>query len=278
MLAGTQGLPFAAVAATAIDKIGDALGDDKEPWDVKTYWRNFLGSVVGADAGNMIAGGLPRGLGVDISGRVGEQDLLPFSRFISDKRSWEDASKDWSSQLLGSPASMLTNIVGGGNEIARGNVLEGMVQMLPVALKGPAKAYSMSERGYTDKSGNRIPIDVGAADILAQAVGLNPAKRAENNEKALAYKSRTGTLKREASLIRKNMAIAIEQNDPEARAEWQQEAVAFDRAHPDMAILPSMAGTLQRRAQARAFAAVTNTPLGVKPTDIAGRELVNFGN
>jgi hypothetical protein len=55
----------------------------------------------------MIAHGAIRGLGIDVSQRIGEADLLPFTQLLADKRKWEDAVKDQALDTLGAPTSMV---------------------------------------------------------------------------------------------------------------------------------------------------------------------------
>lgn len=278
VVAGTLGLPFASVAARGIEALKDLLDDDEEPYDAKAAWRNFLADLFGKDAAEILSRGAPRAFGIDISTRAGEQDILPFSRLLTDRRSWADASKDWAMSALGSPVSMLSNIVAGGAEVANGNVLSGMDKMLPTALKGPERAFRLTTEGYTDASGNRLPMTPGAAAILAQAVGFTPAAKAEYSEANQTQKVRKGVLTQRASVIRRQLALAYERQDREALREGLREARQFDEANPGYAILPGLPEVIRRRAKARQMSRLTLTPLGTNVRDTGTRQLTEFAN
>lgn len=149
---------------------------------------------------------------------------------------------------------------------------------MPAAIKGPAKAYSMSENGYVDKAGNQLPMSVEAHDILAQAMGFNTAEKAEYQEQKLAGDVREGVLRTQARNIRKNLAVSIERGDVEGQKEWVSRARQFDADNPAYAVIPGMAATLRRRAKDRAFARAYHVPLGTRPKDIGGQEISRYGN
>lgn len=277
-LSGTLGMPTATAFAGVADLIGGLLGDDGQPYDVKAQYRRFLADMFGKDVGEVLARGLPRAIGIDVSQRAGEQDLIPFSRMLADKRKFEDSWKDQATQVLGSPVSMVFNIMLGMTEIGKGNVLEGMAKMVPMAVRGPTLAYQMSTKGYTDAKGNKLPMTVGASDILAQALGFTPAEKAEYSEERRTYQAFKGQLVSEASNIRKNLAEALEAGNMNDARDWLAKAQSFDKRNPAYAIMPGIGSTLARRAQERAQAAALNTPLGVNIRDLAGRGLLGFGN
>lgn len=277
-LTGTLGMPAASVFARAAEGLKDLFDDDDEPWDAKAAWRNLLADMFGKDVGELIARGVPRMAGIDIATRAGEQDLLPFSRLLTDRRKWQDASKDWALQALGSPASMINNILQGIGKMSDGDVLAGMQQMMPVAIKGPLTAFRMAETGYTDNEGNVLPMSAGAGAILAQALGFTPAAKGEYNEARMAQTVRKGQLTQQASVLRRQLALAVEQQDRETFATLLGEAQAFDRSNPAYAVLPSLGGSLQRRARARAQARLTANPLGTNIRDRGAQQLTGYAN
>lgn len=277
-LTGTLGMPAASVFARAAEALKDLWDDDEEPWDAKAAWRNMLADMFGKDVGELIARGVPRAAGIDIATRAGEQDIIPFSRLLTDRRKWQDASKDWALQALGSPASMLNNILQGVGKISDGDVLTGMQQMMPVAIKGPITAFRMSEQGYTDNEGNVLPMSAGATAILAQALGFTPAAKGEYNEARMTQTVRKGQLAQQASVLRRQLALAVEQQDRETFTTLLGEARAFDQSNPAYAVLPSLGGSLQRRAKARAQSRLTSNPLGTNIRDRGAQQLTNFAN
>lgn len=275
-LAGTLGLPGATAIAAAVDKLAGLFGDDDEPYDVKVAWRKFLSDMFGKEVGQLLSRGLVRQLNIDLAQRAGEGDIVPFSRLLSDRRKLEDSLPDWSMQMLGSPVSMGVGIVMGLRDISQGNVLEGMIKALPMAFRSPVQAYSLTAKGYVDKGGNQLPLEAGAFDVLAQALGFKTADKAEYDERNLAMLGRKGEIMRRASNIRKNLAEAIEQGDVEDQRKWLAEARRFDKNQPAYAIMPTLASVLQRRAMARETASALDTPVRMNVRDAEGRRRIDF--
>jgi hypothetical protein len=152
----------------------------------------------------MAARGLPRagGEGFDFSQRAGEQNLLPFTQFLTDKRKWQDASSEAALRSAGAPVSMLLNVAEGGEKMSNGDIMGGMTQMLPMSLKGPAQAYRMTTDGYIDANGNKLPMTPKATAILGQLVGLTPQAKAEYSEARGDQAAREGVLVNRAKVLR----------------------------------------------------------------------------
>lgn len=274
-LAGTMGLPFATVFATVIERM---FGDDDEPFDASAAYRGWLSSVLGKDAGEVLARGLPRALGFDLSARTGEQNLLPFSELLADRRSWKEAMANSAQRGMGAAPSMLMSVLDGGNQIADGDVLGGLKAMLPVAYKSPLEAYRMTTDGYIDSKGNRLPLSPGAGAILWQLMGFTPAEKAEYSEARVDQMSRRGELTRRAGQLRNQIVKAMTDGDTETARELIGEAASFDRTNPAFAVIPSLTGALTREVQGRARAVALEAPIGVSMQDIAGQGLTRYAN
>lgn len=275
VLAGTLGLPFATVVAAAADKLCEMFGEGH--CDSKTAMRNMTAEVFGHDIEPLLSRGLIRGAGIDISERAGEGNLLPFSKFLADKRAMDDKLKALAMESWGAPTSMIANMLKANEKIWQGDLLGAMQEGVPLALKGPLKAYEMSEKGYTDKAGNVLPMTPGAYDMLLQSIGLNPGEKADYQQAKFAQSQRTGVLGREASLIRAKLATAIEQGDQADMRSWMKKAREFDSQNPSAhGILSQIGTTLQQRARLRAQATGTGMPLGVAPNDYEAQKLTSF--
>lgn len=277
-LAGTLGMPFATVFATVIERLVDAFDDDEEPFDATAAYRNFLASVLGKGAAEVVARGLPRAAGFDISQRAGEQNLLPFSEFFADRRSWKDAVTNSAGRSLGAVPSMLMNVLDGGEQIASGDVIGGMKAVLPTAFKSPIEAYRMTADGYVDTKGNRLPMTPGAGAVLWQLMGFAPAEKAEYSEARGDQAARRGEIARKAGKLRQQITQAITDGDQDAARSLIQDALAFDADNPAFAVIPSLTATLSRQQQARAQSAATGAPLGVSMRDIAGQQMTGYAN
>lgn len=271
-LTGTLGLPMAAVFAKVLDKAVDWSGadDDDEPFNSQVALRNWLNDTFGASVGNVLARGAPHALGFDISKRVGEQDLLPFiqtfSKLLTSRRQWKDAIPEWLDSTAGSSVGFASNVLQGGDLVMSGRYLDGFTKMSPTAIAGPLKAWQLSRDGYVDSSGNRQPMSPSALDYFYQAMGFNPAAKADVAEANAAQASLKSDMAGRASVLRRDLVMSLERRDMNGAQAAYMAAQAFDEKHPDYAILPHIAGTLKRRASDRAKAEAAGTPLGVRPT------------
>lgn len=264
-VAGSLGLPAASAFAVAINAMVDLLGDDDEPFDAKVAYRRFLANTFGEGVGEVIARGLPRAIGFDISSRVGEADILPFTRFLADRRQFGEAFDSYTGDMMGAPVSMIRNLGEGAGQIINGDIVEGSRVMMPQALKGLIGAFQMTTKGYTDKKGNALPMEPGAVDIMYQMLGLAPAGKAEYDEQYRAYQATRGEMIRISSKYRKDLASAIERNDMDAARELIADVRRFDQDNPEYAVLPSIGQVLASRAKERAKAEEGDVPLGIKP-------------
>lgn len=277
-LAGTLGLPFASVFATAIERLVNSFSGDDEPYDATAAWRNFLASVLGKDVAEVVSRGAPRALGFDISTRVGESDLLPFSQLLGDRRSWRESIQSTLGRSTGAAPDMLINIADAGTQFGNGDVLGGMKSLLPVAFKGPTEAYRMSTEGYVDSKGKKLPMTPGASAILWQLLGFTPAEKAEYSEARGDQQSRRVGLNTEAGALRTRIVKALTTGDTEGAQTLIAKAQEFDTANPAFAVIPSLRGAVQRQAQSQARARAYKSPLGVGAKDVSGQGLTSYAN
>lgn len=276
LLAGSLGMPFASAVAAAADKLCEVFGEGH--CDSKIALRNMTAEVFGHDIEPLLSkGAASRVFGFDVSERAGEANILPFSKFLSDKRAMDERLKSLAMDSWGAPTSMIANMLVANEKMWQGDLLGAMQEGVPLALKGPIKAYKLSEAGYTDKAGNVLPMTPGAYDMLLQTIGLVPGELADYQQAKFAQSQRAGVLGREATKIRQKLATAIEQEDSDGVQKWLAEAQTYDAENGgSRAILPSMGATLRQRAAARAQAQTTGTTLGVKPQDIGAQQFTSF--
>jgi hypothetical protein len=278
VFAGMLGLPFATVMASAYDRLHDLFDQGDEPSDIMASFRNGLADMFGKGAAEVIARGTPRLAGVDLSTRVGEQDILPFSKFIADRRDLKDSLKDLESRAWGAPSSMMLNMATGAQRVAQGDLVGGFRQMLPLGLSSMVKAYQMTDKGYTDSKGNVLPMTPSAQSILAQAVGFNPAPNAEYNEARSDQMNRVGLLQRRSALLRNQIVSAMIDGDQGQAKELINQAIEFDRANPAYGVLRGVEGGIKRRREAQAISSHFGTPMGVNPKDRYAPQFTHYAN
>jgi len=279
VLAGGLGMPFVAIVAGVIDRLADLLGDDEEPFNVRANFRNFLADTFGEDVGEVLARGLPRAVGFDISSRVGAAEIVPFSQLISDRRPFSEAITAQTERAFGSALGIASDGWTGVGHILRGDILEGLRTGAPLAIRNPANALKMTTDGFTDSRGTLLPLTPTASDILYQMIGLTPAQRAEYSEANFAQAVRRGRVTRTATRIRKRIQIAVANGNRDALREAFQDAMEFDQnVDPSYAILPNIMRSVNQSSDRQSLARALDAPLGVRANDLGGQQLTRFMN
>ena len=281
-LTGTLGMPMAGIFAAVFDKLANSIGgDDDEPWNITASYRNWLSDVFGKEVGEVIAKGVPRAFGADISNRAGEQNLLPyghaFAKLLTDRRAWKEKAKDWAFDVIGSPFSMGSNIITGGEKIMNGDLLQGAQEMVPLALRGPIKAYRMMADGtYRDADGRRLPMPTpGAASVLAQLIGFNPSANAEYSEARGVQASYRGAMTDKATRLRNSLYEALDAGDRATFNELMGQVREFDAANPDFKIAKGFSAAYSQRKKQEALARQTGSPKGVKASLVEQSRFAN---
>ena len=168
--AGVLGLPMVGMLLSLASWAG---GDDDDPWDAEVALRNYLAEAFNPTISNMLMKGASRSVGIDLSSRVGINNLLlpDIQEGLEGKKWWDSAS----AAVLGPVGGIGANIAKGAQEISEGHNLRGLESMLPVFLKNFAKAYRYGDEGVQDKTGVSIMDEVSSMDLLVQGMGFSPA-------------------------------------------------------------------------------------------------------
>lgn len=254
VLAGLMGLPFATVLAAVANGVG---GDDNE--DSRSQFRRWLASVFGEELAEIIAKGAPRAFGVDMSSRAGQADMLPGSRFIADRRALKDKLKDGSLSMMGPAVNGGFDIVAGAMAIADGDVAKGFEAMMPLAIRGYAKAAGLASRGaFENKSGNALAMPVTPWDVAVQATGFNPSKKAEQSEANFYYQAEQNLNKQDKAKLVNKAIRAYESGDMAAFQEAQTAIYQYSILHPNDPIA-DISEKLKSRAKGRALSEYSGT-------------------
>jgi hypothetical protein len=277
VLAGTLGVPFAGAFAGAYDRIADWLtGEDNN--DIQAQYRTYLTNTFGKEVGEIAARGLPRALGFDLS-HQGDQNLLPGTQFLQDKRKLADQESDWLKSMAGSSVGMVFNDIAGVRDMANGDWLNGAIKMVPEVLRNPLEAARLAQYGYVNKTGDKLPITADAQDILLKAIGLDPAKEAEYDEVKRISAGAAALRAARSQNITDHLVLAEQRGDRDSLSYWLGQSEQFSADHPGIRP-PAMTlqRTLMQHMQAAAVARGAGTPVGVRPSDIAGRQETSFAN
>jgi hypothetical protein len=261
VLAGTMGLPAVSVLTAAYNAL---FGSKDAPADAQSDFRNFLADTFGKDAGEIIAHGAFRAVGSDLGGsHLGFQDIVPFSRFLADRRKLQDRFDAGAISMMGPAVGAASGFAYGLQNMLQGRYIKGLEQMLPSGLKGVAKAAELGEHGLTDLQGNKLPVEITSWDMFNQLLNSTPAKVAEQKEAQRGANTTAMLLKQRSMSLKENFAVAAERGDAESMRTITEEIGAFNKQNPDFAVR-DLTGILRQRAIDRAVAEQTNVTGKVK--------------
>ena len=274
-LAGTLGIPGAALFAGAATKLANTLTQSDE-FDVEASYRRWLTGLFGHEVSEVLSKGAPRALGADTS-HLGEGEIIPFTDLMTNRRKFEDAVPEWTNQMAGSPFGLASSVILGVRDAYDGNYLQGAAKMMPAMLKNPFQAARMTAFGYEDHNGEKLPIQPDVADILMQAVGIAPEDKAAYDEKARALSGYKEDHAFYSANVQKNLLIANERSDPADKEAQMAKALDWVKAHPyDKNFLPSLGSKLIQRQVDTANARAAGTPLHTNIKNPAERGLVGW--
>lgn len=275
-LAGSLGLPAAGWSAAAATQLS-GLFNGGEGYDVQAHYRDFLTDVVGKDVGEILARGVPRYLGLDMSD-LGDNSIMPMQRLLEDHRNFKDASTSYLGQAWGNTPNLLVNAITAMQKIRDGRIGEAAVGFMPTAVRNAAKAYRLSEYGYLNGKGEQMPLKPSALDVVKTAMGFTPGEQAEEEDRSTAIQNAKEDRTQHAGRIKQQLAIAMERGDRSGAADMMAQVKAYDAdpSHKGQPIGPSLPQYLEARMQAVAYGKATGLPVGTAIKDLNAKRLVNF--
>jgi hypothetical protein len=267
VLAGSLGLPFAGFGAGAFDKLA-RLFTGRDDVDIQGMYRTWLGHVFTPEIGEIMAKGLPREFGIDLS-KVGDQNLLPGTQIMQDKRKLEEATRDWFLSMGGAASSQAVNTLLGLRDMWNGDYLLGATKMLPEQFRSLAEAAYIDKHGYVDKYGNRNKLTPTALEVLASALGFDPARLTDIQEQRRTYQGLKAQEQEREQNIERHIVLAQRQN-PASMPYWTDQARQFQRDHPgDAGPIMRIQAIMQHAAREQNIAQSENAPPGISPRDWA---------
>lgn len=244
MASGILGLPFVSTLLAVASMLGS---DDDDPWDAEAALRNMLADTFGDKAGEVMAKGFSRLTPLDVSGRLGLNQLI--FPDIQDGL----AGKKWAESLVvGSTGAVVGAGIGaadGVQKILDGRYMEGLESMLPVAIRNPLKAVRYATDGQVDKSGITVKDDFNLFELAGQAAGFRSSDLALKQEGKSAVYRRDRALSAARAKILSAMAKAVVEQDAAALRELRSVVAQWNRKHPERAIKSEniMAGVRNRQ-------------------------------
>ena len=276
MLTGTLGLPGADMFAGIFDKLYATL-TGKDDMDIEGLYRTWMANAYGPGVSEVLAKGLPRALGIDLS-HLGEQDLIPFTEAVKEKRKFEDAADDWIQHMAGPTINEAKDMVVGLRDIVNGDYSIGMEKALPGSLKEFVGAYRLNEIGhYVDNQGRALPITPGALSVLQEALGVKPANEAQYQEASEIKQGLLAQRQYRQQNIGTHLLRAFNTGDTASIAPWMQEAVQYQMDHPGLGgPMQNLQRMIMMSQRGQAQAQALGIPLGAKPQDVGLQSRLGF--
>lgn len=194
--AGSLGLPLGIFGISSLlSLLSMGMGDEDEPFDWETEYRNALHDVFGKNGGEAIARGpLRMLLNVDLASRVGLGDL--WVRPPQKDAEGRDLVEAWMITLLGPVAGYAGQMGTAAKAFEEGKFARGVEATLPKFIASPLKAMRYETEGVRSWNGTDLGITLTEADIVGTALGFQPARLAEMYEGRNAVKGREAALQR----------------------------------------------------------------------------------
>jgi hypothetical protein len=176
MMAGA--LTWYADPARYLGGLYDLITGQK-PQDRTLMARKWLADTIGPTAGELFGRGLPRALGIDLSHRLGVENMLNIPELNGFTK--KDLTMFAGQLALGASGENAEGVVTGFFKAVQGDIYGGVKDMLPRIIRDPLKAAGLATKGVEDSRGKQTlaPDKLSTADIVAQAVGFTPASVAE---------------------------------------------------------------------------------------------------
>jgi len=232
---GTLGLPLMSVMFGVANAAADAFGDDDEPWDAETAYRNFLADHLGQDAARIITSGIVEPLtGAEVSSRTSLDNLW----LREPDRELEGAALAhyWMEQVAGPIGGIFTNALKGKQLIHEGQTMRGIEAMVPKAIKDSMRAVRYATEGAKTLRGDPLMESLSMPESLLQAAGFSPARLNDRYDANRAIKNYESTLLTKRQRIMDAYAMAVRNGDNELKREMRQKINDWNRKNRDLRI------------------------------------------
>lgn len=166
--AGAEGWPFAEDLQDLIDTVGQFAGFGTNS---KAWLRENATKVFGELGGEIFRKGISALLPIDLSSRLGVQNLIPGSAMF--KVSETDKTRDML-EFVGPFGGFVSAALKGFDAARMGDLAGAATMAAPVAIQNALKGQDMQAFGfYRDTKGRRV-VDTDGYDAFAKAIGFQP--------------------------------------------------------------------------------------------------------
>ena len=171
VLGGALAVPFVSQMAWILSKI---LGDEDEPDDYEYKMRRWIGDEAVAD---LLLKGVPAALGVDLSGKLGMQNVASILPFADGDLTSRAGAEKILVGIMGPTANLGLKLADSLGMMTKGEYYKGLELALPNGIGNAMKGYRFATEGITMRNGDLVmkPEEVSLLDAAFQAVGLPTA-------------------------------------------------------------------------------------------------------
>ncbi|HGY9615421.1 PLxRFG domain-containing protein [Vibrio harveyi] len=212
-IGGLNALPVATLAAIA--NLAYALaGDDDEPWDAETEFKNALADAFGEDIGKHIYyGGMP-----SVSSRI-NIDLLRMWVQESDAQDAVGAVENLSQQALGASFGTALSIARGANYFAEGQYMRAAESSTPKWIKDLFRTARYASEGgtITNRHGEVLIGDVDPLEYTGQLLGFTPSRLLMQYDQNAALKKYEKTAQRRRQTLMNAYWLATRTGDKDGQ-------------------------------------------------------------
>lgn len=184
-MAGVLGLPLEPIKLLLLP-IGLLGGPGYD--DLEDELRQALAKYLGNRPAEMILKGLPRGVGFDLSSRVGLDSLLTFG---GPRENTEKDVKAWLFDTIGgAPVGLAADWSKGISELLFGDPVKGIEKLVPVkVIADSIRAYREGTEGKVTAAGRQTMQPTNIAEMGLRAFGLAPASVSRKAERDRVFYS-----------------------------------------------------------------------------------------
>lgn len=158
-----------------VGALGYAFGDDDEPMDIELELRQTMTELLGPKWSKVAVNGLPNLVGVDLSRRMGVQNLLFYDTpdVSSADRLWAHIAR----QATGPMGGLAERVYDMTVAVSRGDYYRAAVAATPKVIGDPLKAIWRSREGFVDMAGRQYapPDAQSALDHFITSIGFTPS-------------------------------------------------------------------------------------------------------
>ena len=276
LFSGAMGLPLMSVIFGVANALQALFGDDDEPWDAETEFRNFLADFLGEDWGRVAqVGPLQVLTGADVSSRT-KLDQLWFRD--PDRELEGRALADYILEQIGGPvAGIGINVLRAEQLAEDGQLLRAAETAIPKAGRDFVRSLRYAAEGVKDLRGNALVSDPGPFELLMQASGMTPARVAEQYDVNSSLKRYEQHILDRRKTLLDAYALAVSMSDMEGVARARELIDRFNAANPEIGINRNTIRNSLRSRQRYNDASIGGLVLNRK-LDQRLRESVSFGD